>query len=117
MRLQELANGIEISDEDINMEEFDSKGDAFEFYLYNACKDIATANKIAGGNADIEFMLNIVGSYIISTKDETIDLEDMRGFKRPAQLFDENFFSKGYDIKVPEALIEEKMEAIENDNT
>jgi len=65
-----------------------NRGELLEKELTTICNSLGVLSDITEGNADVEFLLNIVAAYIISKKNDKLSEED----KEPSVLFNERLF-------------------------
>lgn len=65
-----------------------TEGMEIERILTNICKDLGKVSYLVDNKADLEFLLMIVGSYLIAQKDGGVGLEE--GALAPSELFDIN---------------------------
>jgi len=63
-----------------------TEGKELEMLLTNICKDLGKVSNIVEDSGDLEFLLMIVGSYLIASQSEE-GLEE--GARPPSVLFDE----------------------------
>lgn len=77
--------GFEYED-DIDRE----KSIALEESLYTICNQLAEIEKITGNrNINVEYLLTIVGSYVLGIQDGTLDIEQT---EPPSVLFEQSLF-------------------------
>lgn len=65
-----------------------TRGEELERLLTNVCKNLGDAGSLTENKADLEFLVGIVGSYLISTKKGTLAEEA----QPPSKLFDDRLF-------------------------
>ena len=85
--VQDVSNGLSNTS---RMDElFDGdRGGELEYYLTEVCEFLGMAGNLTDEKADMEFMLGVVGSYLIAKQEGTLP-EDTRP---PRDLFNENLF-------------------------
>ena len=85
--VQDISNSLSYV-ERMNEPFNDNRGDELEFYLIEVCEYLGMAGNLTEEKADMEFLLGIVGSYLIANKEGTLE----EGVKTPAELFNERLF-------------------------
>ena len=93
--IQNIATGLGTLDYIQNIDS--SRGEQLELELANVCDSLGNAYDITEGKADIEFLVNIVAAYIISSRSNKLTTED----KPPSVLFNDRLFPM-LDKEVPE---------------
>jgi len=64
-----------------------TRGETLEAKLTTVFKELQEVDKITEGKVSTEFMLNIVGSYLLSKEQGKL----AEGYSTPAEIFDERF--------------------------
>jgi hypothetical protein len=98
--VQDIAVGL-YNEDGIEVPYDMTRGEYVETLLTQACYilgDVATLTKT---NADIEFILGVVGSYLISKDRGTLE----EGVKPPSMLFDEIMFPQIDTMEIKKELI------------
>lgn len=83
-------------------------GEELELLLTNISRDLSRLAYLTEEKADIEFLLMVVGSYLISKEEGNLDADAVP----PAELFDINLIPT---IKAMEELVVEAVEEEEDD--
>ena len=85
--VQDISNGLSTTD---RMDELfnGDRGEELEYYLTETAEFLGMAANLTEEKADMEFLLSIVGSYLIAKKEGNLEEE----VKRPAELFNTNLF-------------------------
>lgn len=65
-----------------------TRGEKLEGYITNVFLTLRQAEQLTEGKIDLEFLLNIVGSYIIAKEQGKLE----EGHKVPSELFEERIF-------------------------
>jgi hypothetical protein len=84
--VQDISNAL--SSVERMDEPFDTRGQELEYYLIEVAEYLGMAGNLTEKKADMEFLLGIVGSYLIAKEEGKIE-EDT---KTPSQIFDERLF-------------------------
>ena len=81
------GKNTDISYEDFSVEE---KSIVLEDHLLNICESLAEANKLTEDkNVNIEYLLTIVGSYLMGVQEGTLDVTST---EPPSKLFEESLY-------------------------
>jgi len=84
--IQSISQGVTYIGESIG--EGVSRGEQLEIVLTNVCKNLAIAGGLTEHKADLEFVLGVVASYLISTQNSTLSIDA----EPPRAIFDETLF-------------------------
>ena len=95
-----------ITDENIELLEGETIGEFIEDALTNVCYSLASVAKITEGKIDTDFLLSIVGSYILAG--EQGELEE--GTDSPAGMFDTTMVDAMENFEVDVQKMEEAKE-------
>ena len=84
--------------------EVEDKGVELEYLLTNICNDLGRVGNITNTNADVDFLVSIVGSYLMSKESGKLG-ED---YKPPSDIFNEILIPQLESMTI-------EVEAIEDD--
>lgn len=77
-----------LSQDSYELAEGETRGTKLEELLTTACNALGDIGTLTENKADVEFLLSIMGSYLISKKQETLPTDVVH----PNELFDTNLF-------------------------
>lgn len=83
----DIANGLS-EGYDTVVPEYITEGEYTADLLTDVCMNLAKVGTITGGKANVEFLLSVVGSYLLAGKAGTLQEDAVP----PGQLFDDSLF-------------------------
>lgn len=103
--VQDITTGL--MGDTYTLEDGESRGQKLEKLLTTVCNTLGEIGDLTEGKADVGFLLNIQGTYLIGLKAGTLNISD-EGFRHPNELFDENLFPMLDTVELREEDIEEE---------
>jgi len=101
--LQEITTALSEFNETAKLNESKTRGQYTEELLTNICNLLGEVGSITNNNADVEFIIGVVASYLI-TKERGNLAEDVRP---PSVLFDEVLFPQIDTMEIRKERIED----------
>ena len=101
--LQEITTALSEFNETAKLNESKTRGQYTEELLTNICNLLGEVGSITNNNADVEFIIGVVASYLI-TKERGNLAEDV---KPPSVLFDEVLFPQIDTMEIRKERIED----------
>ena len=86
--IQSISQGVSYNIGEEVIGEGISRGAQLEIILTNVCNNLSMAGSLTEHKADLEFVLGVVGSYLISTQNSTLGIDA----EPPRVIFDETLF-------------------------
>jgi len=83
------------------------KGVRLENILTNICNDLGRVGNLTDNNADVDFLVGVVGSYLISKHTNKLGSD----YKPPSDIFNEILFPQieSMELKVEEIPVDEEL--------
>ena len=99
--ISNISTGLSV--DNYSIDDVLDRGKKLEELLTTACEALGEIGSLTENKADIEFLLNVVGSYLISKNNNSLP-EDV---KHPYELFNDNLFPMLDTVEVGEEVIGE----------
>lgn len=112
--IQDITTGL--MEDTYSMPDGITRGQKLEELLTTVCNTLGEIGSLTEGKADVGFLLNIQGTYLIGKKAGALNLDD-EGFRHPNELFDENLFPMLDTFELIEEPIEEEEDGSTTDTT